>query len=83
MNTPLGTEVDLGTGYTVLDVVPAVHERGTAPPLFAHVYCGYGRPSQLLVSSCLSGVRLCGSLCLVGVRVTLSSSRRHSTGLLL
>jgi len=22
------------------------------PPLFAHVYCGHGRPSQLLLSSC-------------------------------
>jgi len=50
MNTPLGTEVDLRTGHIVLDVVPAVRERGTAaPPLFAHVYCGYGRPSQLLL----------------------------------
>ena len=28
-------------------------ERGTAAPLFlAHVYCGHGRPSQLLLSSC-------------------------------
>jgi len=54
MNTPLGTEVDLGTGHIVLDVVPAVRERGTAvTPLFAHVYCGHGRPSQLLLSSCL------------------------------
>jgi len=30
-------------------------ERGTAAPLFsAHVYCGHGRPSQLLLSSCLT-----------------------------
>jgi len=29
------------------------HKRGTATPLFsAHVYCGHGRPSQLLLSSC-------------------------------
>jgi len=28
-------------------------ERGTAaPPFSAHVYCGHGRPSQLLLSSC-------------------------------
>ena len=29
-------------------------ERGTAapPPLFIHVYCGHGRPSQILLSSC-------------------------------
>ena len=34
---------------------PSSHERGTAaPPLFsAHVYCGHGRPSQLLLSSCV------------------------------
>jgi len=58
MNTPLGTEVDLGTGHIVLDVVLAVRERGTAaPPLFAHVYCGHGRPSQLLQSSCYN---ICG-----------------------
>ena len=24
------------------------------PPLFAHVYCGHGRPSHLLLSSCTS-----------------------------
>jgi len=33
---------------------PSFLERGTAAPLFsAHVYCGHGRPSQLLLSSCL------------------------------
>ena len=37
MKTPLGTEVDLGTGHIVLDVVPAVREWGTAAPSFAHV----------------------------------------------
>ena len=32
---------------------PSSCERGTAAPLFsAHVYCGHGRPSQLLLSSC-------------------------------
>jgi len=32
---------------------PSSRKRGTAAPLFlAHVYCGYGRPSQLLLSSC-------------------------------
>jgi len=51
MKTPL---VDLGTGHVVLDVVPAVLKRGTAAPrlFFAHVCCGLGRPSQLLLSSC-------------------------------
>jgi len=32
---------------------PRSRERGTAVPLFsAHVYCGHGRPSQLLLNSC-------------------------------
>ena len=32
---------------------PRSRERGTAAPLFsAHVYCGHGRPSQLLLISC-------------------------------
>ena len=32
---------------------PSSRERGTAASLFsAHVYCGHGRPSQLLLSSC-------------------------------
>jgi len=54
MKTPLGTEVDLGPGHIVLDGVPALRERSTAAPIFsAHVYCGHGRPSQLLLSSCL------------------------------
>jgi len=54
MKTPLGTEVDLGASHTVLDGVPALSVSGTAAhPLFsAHVYCGHGRPSQLLLSSC-------------------------------
>ena len=53
MKTPLGTEVDLGSGHIVLDGVQALHERDTAAPVFsAHVYCGNGRPSQLLLSSC-------------------------------
>jgi len=33
MKAPLYTEVDLGTGHIVLDVVPAVREKGTAAPL--------------------------------------------------
>jgi len=32
---------------------PSSRERGIAAPLFsAHVYCGHGRPSKLLLSSC-------------------------------
>ena len=53
MKTPLGTEVDLSPCHIVLDGVPGLHERGrTAPIISAHVYCGHGRPSQLLLSSC-------------------------------
>jgi len=34
---------------------PSSRERDTAAPLFsAHVYCGHGRPCQLLLSSCFN-----------------------------
>ena len=55
MKTPLGTEfeVDLGPGHIVLDGVPAPAKGTQQPPLFGpYVYCGHGRPSQLLLSSC-------------------------------
>jgi len=47
---PLGIEVGLGPFDVVLDGARAPGERGTAAPsLFSgHVYCGHGRPSQLL-----------------------------------
>ena len=32
MKTPLGTDVELGPGHNVLDVIPAVHEMGAAAP---------------------------------------------------
>jgi len=52
MKTLLGTEVDLSPGHIVLDGVPLPTPAKGAPPLFsAHVYCGHGRPSQLLLSS--------------------------------
>ena len=56
MKTPLDTEVDLGPGHILLDGVPSLREKGTAaPPIFlAHVCCGYGRPFQLLLISCLT-----------------------------
>ena len=57
MKMPLGTEVDLGPGHVVLygDAAPPPREKGTSAPLLflAHVYCGHGRPSQLLLSSCI------------------------------
>jgi len=54
MKTPFGTEVDLGPGHILLDGVPALRERGTAPPpLFGpSIVATHGRPSQLLLSSC-------------------------------
>ena len=53
MKTPLDAEVDLGPVHIVLDGVPALRETGTVAPIFsAHVFCGHGRPSQLLLSSC-------------------------------
>ena len=47
-------DVDLGPGHIVLDEVPAPAKGAQQPPpLFsAYVYCGHGRPSQLLLSSC-------------------------------
>jgi len=52
MKTPLGTEVDLGLGHIVLDGVPDLHESVQQPPVISDdVYCGHGRPSQLLLSS--------------------------------
>jgi len=56
MKTPLGTEVDLGPSHIVLDGVPAPAIKGAQQlSLFsAHVYCGHGRPSQLLLSCCLN-----------------------------
>jgi len=66
VKTPLGTEVDLVPGHIVLDEVPALRERGTAAPIFsAHVYCGHGRPSQLLLSSRLE--KQCAVLILFSV----------------
>ena len=48
MKAPLGTEVDLSPGHIVLDGDPAPPSEGTQqPPLFGHVYCGHGHPSQL------------------------------------
>jgi len=52
MKMSLGTEVHLSPGHTVLDGDPAP-PKGHSNPLFsAHVSCGHGRPSQVLLSSC-------------------------------
>ena len=53
MKTPLGTEVDLGPGHTVLDGVPALRERGTASPSFGPMstVATVAHLSQLLLSN--------------------------------
>jgi len=35
-----------------LSLLSCLRKWHISPPLFAHVYCGHGRPSQLLLSSC-------------------------------
>ena len=50
MKTPLGMEVDFGPGYIVLDGDPAPPQKGHSTP--APFFVPYGRPSQLLLSSC-------------------------------
>ena len=37
---PLGTEVNLGPGDVMLDVVAAPPKRGISPQFSVHVYCG-------------------------------------------
>ena len=49
----LGMEVGLGPGHIVLDGSLLCAKRAQQAPIFsARVYCGHGRPSQLLLSSC-------------------------------
>jgi len=56
MKTPLGMGADLDPDHIVLD--PASPTKGAHQPLIsAHVYCGHGRPSQLLLSSCTCSSR--------------------------
>ena len=59
MKMPLSTEIDLGPGHILLDRNPTPPPRPprkghSSLPLFsAHICCGHGRPSQLLLSFCL------------------------------
>ena len=55
MKSPLIMEVGLGPGHIVLDGDPALPTKGAqqAPLFVAHVCCGHGHPSQLLLSSCI------------------------------
>ena len=59
---PLDTAVDLGPGHIVLDGVPSPAKVAQQPPSSAHVYCGHGRPSQLLLSSCFKNFRVTNCL---------------------
>ena len=58
MKTPIGTEVDLSKGHIVLDGAQLPRKGHSSPPVSAHVYCGHGRPSRLLLSSCFCCDRL-------------------------
>ena len=60
MKTPLGMEVDLGPGHIVLDGVPALSERGTAPPPSFRPMCNVATVAHLsywwaLVLTCHRG----------------------------
>jgi len=44
MKTPLGTEVDLGPGHTVLDGVPALAKGAQQPPSFRIMFIGPWSP---------------------------------------
>jgi len=48
---PLGKEVGLSPGRIVLDGDLAPPKEHSSPLFSAHVYCGHGRESQLLLSS--------------------------------
>jgi len=72
IKTPLGTEVDLGPGHFVLNRrVPSYQQKRHSRTLFsAHAYYGHGRPSQLLLSSCLFNL-CCSTFVLIGEYVLL------------
>jgi len=48
----LGMQVGLGPGHIVLDGDLAPPQKSATAPFSAHVYCGHGRPLQLLLGSC-------------------------------
>ena len=51
---PFGKEVGLGPGHIVLDGDPALSLKGAEPPVFGPCLSWpNGRPSQLLLSSCI------------------------------
>ena len=63
IKTPLGTEIDLGSGHIVLDGVLAPHERGTASPAPSF------RPMSIVAT--VAHLSFCGAVvqnCNVGVQ---------------
>jgi len=61
MKTPLGTEVDLGTGHIVLDGFPALRERGTVPPFLRPCLLWPRLPISATAELLLTGdIRRCG-----------------------
>jgi len=61
-------KIGLGPGDFVFDEEPAnPRKKGTSTPtqFLAHVYCGHGRPSQLLLSSCTNGLPIINRLLLL------------------
>jgi len=57
MKTPLGMEVDLGPGHIVRRGPSSPIRKGHSIPS-VHVYYDHGHPSQLLLSSCNTLVRI-------------------------
>jgi len=64
---------------------PSSPANGTySSPLFGHVYCGYGRPSQLLLSSCANGRPKTARFCLAArVMETISTNNVSVRGVTL
>jgi len=74
---PVGTEVGLGPGDCVRWGPSYPQKKGTPTPtqFLAHVYCGHGRPSQLLLSSFYTWSRKAGTGLIVR-RCDLSNNRQ-------
>jgi len=75
---PLGTEVELDPRPHCVRREPSSPARGAQqpPPIFsARVYCGHGRPSQLLLSSCQN----CTKTPLMVMTLRLSTKNIHKS----
>ena len=76
MKMPVGTEVDLGPGHTVRRGPSSTPTKWARQlPLFsAHIYYGHSRPSQLLLSSCLSICLCLLYICCIFLRIRFCST---------